>query len=364
MEGPGYTIRMLTLHLDCSRLEDPAASVEEYDSLLQEAKDAAFRATGLHVETTRITVDGCQPSEARELVEALSSGRPESLVSIGNYPASAPGVGDVVAEAAREGFFAALLMGDGWGEAREASRILHGLAAEDPSIATRVGVNVLGEPIVTPYYPLSSTRDHMMLTAAMTYPNYLARAFKAGGLRGLEEAVESAARRVLKGLEEAARVVGARPGGVDLSVAPWMQESSLGLVELVAGVRLPEPGVARGIALVNKALSRVAARVPSTGYNEVQLPVAEDLKMKARVSELNTRAVDLARLAGVCLAGLDLVVVPADVERVAGLLLELRGYSLAKGKPLGARIIPVEDVEPGDRVLLDKFGETPVIPLY
>jgi len=131
-----------------------------------------------------------------------------------------------------------------------------------------------------------------------------------------------------------------------------------------SGVRLPEPGIALGIALVNKAVNEASQSLRIvTGFNEVQLPVAEDLKLKARVSELETNARDLARLSGVCLAGVDLVVVPADIDGVAGLLLEVRGYSISKRKPLGVRIIPVDDVEVGDKVYLEKFGETPVIPI-
>ena len=55
--------------------------------------------------------------------------------------------------------------------------------------------------------------------------------------------------------------------------------------------------------------------------------------------------------------------VPASPRGVAGLILDVAACSRAKGKPLGVRVIPVEDVEPGDKVWLDKFGETPVIPI-
>jgi len=359
-----YRVRMITLHLDCSRLEEPEEAVPDYETMLLEARDTAAASTGVPVETVRITLDNCPTARVPEIVDSLTGRVEEALVSLGNHPAGAPGVEEALLRVAEEGFFASLLLGEGWEQARAASRLIHRLADKDPSLATRIGVNVLGEPILTPYYPLSSSPVHMAVTTALTYPNYLARAYAAGGVEGLVNAVVEAAGTALQGLDEAARTLGAEPAGVDLSVAPWMEETSLGLVELVAGVRLPEPGIAYGIGLVNKALSTAAGRVGRTvGFNEVQLPVAEDLKMKARVSELETRARDLARLAGVCLAGLDLAVVPASVDQVAGLLLELRAYAGAKGRVLGARIIPVEDVSPGDRVYLEKFGETPVIDI-
>ena len=165
-------------------------------------------------------------------------------------------------------------------------------------------------------------------------------------------------------MEEASRRLGVKPLGVDLSVAPWMEESSLGLVEYVAGVRMPEPGFLQGIYIVNRALhdaSRVLGK--TVGFNEVQLPVAEDLKLKARVSELDTTARDLARFSCLCLAGLDLVVIPASRDGVAGLILDVGACSRAKDKPLGVRVIPLEDVEPGDKVWLGKFGDAPVMPI-
>ena len=102
MEGPGYTVRMLTLHLDCRRLDDPVEVVEDYDSRLQEAKDAVFRATGVHVDSTRITLDYCGLNEAYRVVDELAESRPESFVSLGGFPVSTEGVEDLALHVARE----------------------------------------------------------------------------------------------------------------------------------------------------------------------------------------------------------------------------------------------------------------------
>ena len=360
----GYRVRMLTLHLDCTRMRDPEEAIVDYQHALLEARDKASAEAGVGIDTVRITLDKCSARQALQLVDSLQGRVEEALVSLGNFYINEMDLEEAIARIAEEGFFASILLRGSWAEARKASRILHELADKDPSLATRIGVNVLGERILTPYYPLSSSPVHLAMTTALTYPNYLARAYAKDGLKGMEQAILEAAGTALRALKTASKVVGATPVGVDLSVAPWMEETSLGLVELIAGVRLPEPGIAYGIGLVNRLLSKAASSLDeAVGFNEVQLPVAEDLKLKARVSELETTARDLARLAGVCLAGLDLVVVPADVDKVAGLLLELKGYAMAKGRVLGARIIPVEDVEPGDKVYLDKFGETPVIAI-
>jgi len=93
------------------------------------------------------------------------------------------------------------------------------------------------------------------------------------------------------------------------------------------------------------------------------LPLAEDSKLKARASEGDLTARYLAMLSGVCVAGLDMVPVPASVNDVAGLFLDVAAYALAKGRALGVRLIPVEGAEPGDRVDLGRFGDAPVIPI-
>ena len=354
-----YRVRMLTLHLDCQRVEDPLGELEEASYRLSEASDIIAGEYGYEVWTRRIVLDNCSVDEASEVIESHTPG--EELVSLGNYRADSVTTG-FLERLTEEGYYAALQLGEGWRDARHASKLIHELSEKEPSRATHIGINTLGEPIETPYFPLAGTKTHRGLTLGLLYPNHLLEAYRKGGFDGLVTALNSAAREAHEMLQRASEIVKATPAGVDLSPSPWMAESTLGLVEYIAGVRLPEPGIAYGISLVNKAIQQVND-VPLTGFNEVQLPIAEDLKMKARVSELNTSARDIARLSGVCLAGLDLAVVPADIDRVAGLLLEVKGYSVSKGKPLGVRIIPVDEVEPGDKVFLEKFGETPVIPI-
>ncbi len=363
----GFKIRMLTLHAGDAR-DDTRALVEDLYTVLAEARDLVVGETGIQVETVRITLpDPASGTEALARVKALEDLEGDDLiVSIGNIPSIMDSLEEVAVETARAGLFTAILLQEPtWQEARKISSLLHRLADEEPSLGAHIGVNTLGTPLLTPYYPLShSPRGKRLLTTALTYPNYLADAYMKKGLEGIEEAVRKAGYTALKSLDLASSLVKAEPAGVDLSVAPWMQDTSLGLVELVAGVRMPQPGFSIGLALVNQVLAKVAREIMTVGFNEVQLPVAEDLKMKARVSEGDTTALDLARLTGVCLAGLDLAVTPASIDGVAGLILEVAAYSRTKSRPLGVRLIPVDGVEPGDKVYLDKFGETPVIPLY
>ncbi|WP_062662669.1 DUF711 family protein [Aeropyrum camini] len=252
-----------------------------------------------------------------------------------------------------------------WEEARGYSRLIHSLSDKSPDLAVHIGLNPLGTGLLTPYFPLATSPGRARsVTAALLYPRFLLESFRTGGLSAVGDSIVYAARVSKEYTEAVAKAVGGSFAGVDLSVSPWMEESSLALVEEVAGVRLPEPGFAHGLRLVNETIADAASRLGKTvGFNEVQLPVAEDSKLKVRVAELETSARDLLRLSGVCLAGLDMAVTPASIDSVAGLFLDARAYSRTKGGVVGVRIIPIDGVEPGDEVFLKRFGEVPVIPL-
>ncbi len=361
-----YRIRALTLHLSRDLLRDESILEGKMYRLL-EARDLVESRLGIEVDSVRVTLPNIDNNMFFEVMEDIVRIKPEEiLASMGNVSSSNPKLEEIARKTVLNNLYIGILLEDTtWDTSRRISRLIHSIAEEDLGGATRIGVNVLGEPIYTPYYPLSySPGDKVSLTASLTYPNYLRDAYQKEGIRGLSEAAESAGLVALRALSEATKVLEANLGGVDLSVAPWMEESSLGLAEAVAGVRMPKPGFAMGIRVVNEVLERVASKIEfAVGFNELQLPVAEDLKLKARVSEGEITARDLARLSGVCLAGLDLVVVPGDIDGVAGLILEVAAYSRAKKKPLGVRVVPVEGVQPGDVVSLPRFGETPVIPI-
>lgn len=359
-----YSVRAVVLHVG-SRPSSP----EEYRDLAQDAAvrlHEALDRTGVRPDSVRITFPNNDPTIAIDAAPYLGEVAESEMVfiSLGGVEASRRQAPDLLKEAAESGVFAhALLDKPTWDTARTLAETMNAIAEIEPVKAARTGVNALGEPLVTPYYPLSSSiPGEASLTAAVTYPNLLAEAFRERGIQGLKSAVVRVGREVLSLLKAVAGELGYKPAGVDLSVAPWMQESSLGLAELVAGTRIPQPGFARGLLEINRVLWEAAETLGLTvGFNEVQLPVAEDLKLKLRAAEGVITARDLARLSGVCLAGLDMAVVPYERDLIAGLILEVSAYAQVKGKPLGVRLVPLQGVEPGDKIDLDRFGETPVI---
>ncbi len=364
----GYVIRALTLHLGTADISDPQALANDLQSAASALLEAIDRASSrLSVKPTyvRISLPGIAPNMADALVKATEPVSKEVLVSSGGLELTQEGV-DAAVRLAEASVYAPLLLREpSWEAARLAARAMIRASSSDPANATRIAVNVLGiGHFITPYYPLASaTPGKELITAALTYPNYLADAYRSGGLKALEVAALEAGRAALAFASTVAEEGSYEVGGVDLSVSPWMEDSSLGLTEMVAGVRMPRPGFTLGVRAVNEAIRSAASKLQSVGFNEVMLPVGEDSRLKARASEGDVTARYLAMLSGVCVAGLDMVAVPADEAGIAGLILDVASYSRAKGSPLGVRIIPVEGAEPGDKVDLRRFGESPIIAI-
>ncbi|MEM0497586.1 MAG: DUF711 family protein [Acidilobaceae archaeon] len=360
-----FSIRALTLHVSRDVLGDEDR-FEGMISDLYSAKDAIEGEFDVRVDSLRFTLPDSESSVIDEVLDMVLRVKPDDiLASIGNISSSSSRLVDIVSSVVRNELYVSVLLDEfSWSHARRLSEMLIRLADENPDYCTRVGINTLGSPIYTPYYPLSSSPgDSSSLTIALTYPNFLKEYYQSGGVESLKRGVLDAGGLAVKALSIASNILKVDFGGVDLSVSSWMEESTLGLVEAVAGTRMPRPGFTLGIRIINDVLDYASSAIKTIGFNEVQLPVAEDSRLKARVSEGEVTARDLARLSGVSLAGLDLVVVPASLDDVAGLILDVASYARTKKKPLGVRIIPVEGVEPGDKVLLSRFGETPVIPI-
>ncbi len=361
-----YTIRMVTFHVENAIKKKPRIR-EEVEELLEKTRETLDVWSQEHdvlVEGARLTLPDTPPGQIKELLSRMGYGWKDDgyIVSVGHIPGETGDLARLLEDIAGRGLYAAIDMPQlNWSIALHVSKALSQLARE-PVFATRIGVS-LGSPLLTPYYPLSwSPGNAAKATVALTFPNYLREAYVSGGTTGMTKAMINAAEKALSALEHTSETMEVAPTGVDLSISPWMDESSLGLVETVAGVEVDEPGIALGIRIVEDVIQETLARIGrGVGFNMIQLPVAEDSLMKQRAVEGKLTAKTLARLSGVCLAGLDLAVVPKNEKRVAGLLLEVGAYARAKGATLGVRIIPV-DAEPGDTVDLGIFGDVRVIP--
>lgn len=219
--------------------------------------------------------------------------------------------------------------------------------ALDEDYFTRVGVSY-GSYVQTPYFPISTALGDSV-SVAYRYIDVLLSTEPKQWVSATYEL----AKRVSHLLEDKAGEVGLRVYH-DLSVSPWMAESSVDVVERLGAV-FPRVGTLEAIHRVNSMLAEAARRVASTGFNELMLPVAEDDRLKELVREGELRIEDLVSLSAACVAGLDMVAVPREYGYLKSLFADTYTVFSIKRRPYGVRIIPTDKPV----VSLSRFGDLP-----
>lgn len=241
-------------------------------------------------------------------------------------------------------------------EVKAAVQTILELSAMDYKASTRLAV-LFRRRYSTPYFPVASTGTQEGVAAALLYVDEAERDM-GSGIR-LPKRLGNLGRF----FEAEAEKLGTKFLGFDLSLSPWMNESTARLVERVSGVRLPMPGTLEAVSRINEYIRTLGllAGVRLVGFNELMLPVGEDDLLKERVLSGEVYLEDLARLASVCVAGVDMVAVERDwaEEWLRGYLLDLFEISGVKRKLMGARILPVK-ARAGSLVDFDTFGKIPV----
>ncbi|MFN3621586.1 MAG: DUF711 family protein, partial [Nitrososphaerales archaeon] len=242
------------------------------------------------------------------------------------------------------------------------------ISQKNPVLLSRVAVKLgNSKEFLTPYFPLSvNVKFREGLAVSLLYSTDLLEAYRINGIKGLiDKAYEFMIRSEAYGLEISSKL-GINFYGVDYSISPWMEDSSARLVEEVSGVPIPEPGSISAVAMLNRAVydAAVKANIKSTGFCELMLPVAEDNVLKQRALEGRLRLRDLIALSTLCVAGVDMAVIPAEdsLKTIKGLLEDMFKIAEFKSRVLGVRLIPYYCVKPGETVDLGLFGEVPVIP--
>ncbi|MCS7138548.1 MAG: DUF711 family protein [Crenarchaeota archaeon] len=240
--------------------------------------------------------------------------------------------------------------------------ILRRICEEEPSNGSRISVNI-GSTILTPYFPSAcNIYGEDGLALSLLYPSLLRKKLLSQFQDILAEVYASTEKVGLK-LSES---LGIKYYGIDASLSPWMEESVAEIIEFASGVRIPLPGTFSTIREVNDLIENAiqASRVIATGYNEVMLPAAEDNVLKERIASDEIRLRDLVHLTAACVAGVDMVVIPDDTPSsiLRGIFRDLFEIASLKNRTLSVRVI-FAPAEPGEKIKLGFFGDTPVIQL-
>lgn len=232
-----------------------------------------------------------------------------------------------------------------------------------PEVCSRISFT-MRKPLLTPYFPAASAPPNGSgIAASMLYVNDLRKALSTA--EGLYGAIRKAHKRVNDFLHALLSSVGVQNYGVDLSISPWMEESVARLIEALSEGNFGSPGSYSAVHELNEAigLAASASGIKAIGFNEVMLPYAEDSRLRELGAKGELTAYSLLSFASICVAGLDMVVLP---YRSGGELLrfleDVYAVLFRKPTPAGIRVVPVE-AEAGDRVKLGRFGSVPVMKL-
>ncbi|MEM0197029.1 MAG: DUF711 family protein [Sulfolobales archaeon] len=228
----------------------------------------------------------------------------------------------------------------------ELSRIL----SED--YFTRIGVSY-GSYVQTPYFPISTAREDSV-SVAYRYIDLLL----SSEPNRWTEVIQEITRKVGLFLKDVAGGIGLRVYH-DISISPWMTESSVDVVEKLGAV-FPEVGTLGSVYRVNRILTEASSHIESTGFNELMMPVAEDDRLKELVKRGKLRLENLIGLSTACVAGLDMVAVPRDLNYLKNLFADTYTAFSIKKRPYGVRIVPTDKPV----VELTRFGELPAFSSY
>ncbi len=332
------------------------AVVERGIEVLERAREIV-EGMGIEVWTLRISLPEMPTDASLDRVASVLT----DVLDVRRYLASIGGVyvGRAtpmeIAEACARGLYVPILglwMDPGkW--STWVSRVLHEVAGLSPEACTRVGVSLGVEPVETPYFPLSTSSRLEGLGVAYLYVD-LARELVRGSM-----SVELVSRKLLsvaKAIEESGIV---KRVGIDYSLSPWMEESVAELIELM-GFEPLRAGSSYAVSKLNELVSRLASLGPAMGFNEVMLPYAEDSRLRELGAKGLVRARDFLPLVATCLAGLDMLVLPADKDALRKLVLDAYAIARAKGRAAGLRVIPAAS-EVGEAVDLGRFGRVAAI---
>jgi uncharacterized protein len=165
----------------------------------------------------------------------------------------------------------------------------------------------------------------------------------------IREALITAGRPVIEIGERAARDLGLRFRGLDVSPAPNGSDSIGAAIELFGYGLVGEPGTLAAAGAITSALKSTS--LPTCGYSGLMLPILEDDLLARRWADGKLNHHGLLAYSAVCGTGLDAIPLPGDVgeNELAALIADVATVALRVGKPLSARLMPAPGTRHGDR---------------
>jgi uncharacterized protein (UPF0210 family) len=137
--------------------------------------------------------------------------------------------------------------------------------------------------------------------------------------------------------------------GVDPTPAPLGDVSIAAAIEAFTGAKFGSSGTMTAARIITTAVKAVPQK--QVGYSGLMVPVMEDKLLSQRWAESTYTIDSVLAYSAVCGTGLDTIPLPGDVSlnQMERIFSDVASLATKWNKPLGARLLPVQNKNPGDQ---------------
>ncbi len=169
---------------------------------------------------------------------------------------------------------------------------------------------------------------------------------------------------------EAAQMLGAEFGIIDLSLAPTpaVGDSVAHILEEIGLEQCGAHGTTAALAMLNDAVKKGGVMASSSvgGLSGAFIPVSEDAGMIAAARNGVLSIEKLEAMTAVCSVGLDMIVIPGDTtsEVISAIIADEAAIGMVNSKTTAVRVIPAIGLAEGEELDFGGLlGYGPVMPL-
>jgi uncharacterized protein len=153
--------------------------------------------------------------------------------------------------------------------------------------------------------------------------------------------------------------------GVDPTPAPLGEVSIGAAIEAFNGAKFGSSGTMTAARIITTAVRAIPQK--QVGYSGLMVPVMEDKLLSQRWAESTYTIDSVLAYSAVCGTGLDTIPLPGNVsiEQMERIFSDVASLATKWNKPLGARLLPVQNKKPGDRTEFEdpRLFNTTIHPL-
>jgi uncharacterized protein (UPF0210 family) len=137
--------------------------------------------------------------------------------------------------------------------------------------------------------------------------------------------------------------------GVDPTPAPLGDVSIAAAIEAFTGAKFGSSGTMTAARIITTAVKAIPQK--QVGYSGLMVPVMEDKLLSQRWAESTYTIDSVLAYSAVCGTGLDTIPLPGDVSlnQMERIFSDVASLATKWNKPLGARLLPVQNKKPGDQ---------------